>query len=102
MRKVINPSRFSWNPETKEKIHTHYYVYEGKEIIKQEEIKLNDGQKKKLVEATIACQKQASKEVENTAKAYRKPKYKHLGKDKPDPVKEEVKVEVKEEIKPKK
>lgn len=85
-KKIINPNRFYWNPETKEKIHTEYM--DGTPI------DLTTEQKKKGEEFAKICSKQAQEIVESDINMKRKPAKKR-GK------KKEVKSDDKEEEKSK-
>lgn len=64
-KKIINPNRFYWNPETKEKIHTEYM--DGTPI------KLTNDQKKKAEEFAKICSKISQKIVESDVNMKRKP-----------------------------
>ena len=63
--KKVNPNRFYWNPETKEKVFTEYT--DGTKI------DLNEGQKKKSKEASEACTRQAMNEIKSDINMSRKP-----------------------------
>ena len=78
--KRINPHKFFWNPETKEKIHIEYM--DGTKI------KLNDGQKKKCEEAKAACTRQALKQIKDNSIKRRKPMSKRNPKSAEDVVAE--------------
>ena len=72
-RKMINLDKYGWNPETKEKIHTHYHILnDNGKIVGEEGIKLNDGQKQKLEEARAACIRQSDASFEARPKAHKK------------------------------
>ena len=95
--KRVNPNRYYWNPETKEKIHTHYLVTKtdefGRKYTDNVPIELNDGQKAKAKLAAEACTRRALKQHEAPI-ARRKPKHKILGhreKPKEEAKKSEVK-----------
>ena len=77
--KMVDQSRFYWNPETKEKIYSHYQ--DGSEIV------LSKEQQDKALDAKKACIKQSLKEVEETPTARKKPLSKR-GRPKKEEVKE--------------
>lgn len=81
--KKVNPNRFFWNPETKEKIYTEYT--DGTKI------ELNEGQKIKAKEAAEACTKRALGEIASNSIMARKPIEKRIPEDKREKVEKEVK-----------
>ena len=72
--KRVNPNKFYWNPETREKIHVEYM--DGTKIT------LNEGQKKKAEEAKAACTRFSKNEVANNNIMKRKPEEKRGAKPK--------------------
>ncbi len=65
LTKTVDPKRFFWNPETKEKVFTHHIFMDGRRYVKHEPIKLPEGDLKKAEAATAACVRQSNKEFES-------------------------------------
>ena len=84
-KKEIDIDRFYWNPETKEKIYSHYT--DGSEI------SLKDDDKKKSEQAKLACIKQSIKQVESDVNQRKKEPEKRGRKAKSEEKSEESKKE---------
>jgi len=64
VEKKVDKDRFFWNPETKEKVLSHY--------VDGSEIKLSDDDKKKAERANLACIKRSLKQVSEDVSSRKK------------------------------
>ncbi len=76
-------NRFYWNPETGEKIFTHWQSYDKDGKVVYTLKKLTPEQEKKAVEFATVCTRQSNKFAESDVNLKKKSDYKRLGKDKP-------------------